>query len=119
VPTDIVEGIQRPLADYLRGSTKRRRQTEMFAEFLALRHGDGVLLLGLIGAGIDRSEASQAFTHILDGFRSRAGLSIAAQSGAVTAEDLPLALWLDADKLDLDQLTWSGKAGADAAAPHR
>lgn len=119
VPTDIVEGIQRPLASYLKSNKKRRRQSELFMEFLAVRRGGEILLLGLIGRDADRVKATIDFRDILAKFGPLAGLPIAAESDAVTAVDIPLDLALDdhTHKLDMDQLTWSSKASEQAAEP--
>lgn len=121
VPTDIVDAVQRPLANYLKGSNKRRRQMEPFTDILATRDGDAIRLLGLMGSNVSRATATASFHEILAGFQSRAGMQIAPESTAVTPTDLPLAIWFSGDtfRLDMDQLTWSSKASEQAAEPSR
>lgn len=121
VPTDIIDQVQRPLAEHLKKSNKRRRQTEPFSDILARRDGDGVRLLGVLDSNAGRAQATAAFHEILAGLQSKAGTRIAEESTAVTIGDLTMEVWFDDDtyRLDMDHLTWSSKASEQAAEPTR
>jgi hypothetical protein len=117
VPDDIVQDLQRPLADWFSKSTAQRRHGDMFSVFFVQRQPEGLLLAGVIGHGHDPIEANKAFKEMLSNLETNATLH--PLSSAYSTKDVPLSMYLESYKLSLDELSRSSKAGDDAAQPLR
>lgn len=94
VPDDIVRDIQRPLHDALDRSRLRVRLGGHFSEWLAIRDGDKVLVLAILGNGKDRREAETAFEELLTMLKPEVRERLAPESAVVDVDDIawgPLA----------------------------
>jgi hypothetical protein len=122
VPDDLVEALQRPLRDAVRGSAARIATLRNFSMLLGRRSdGDRVIVFAVAEDGrVD--EADRDWNELLDVLRNRAPAAharIDEDSGVYSSDDVPLGLWLDSFKFDFDELSYSRKAGADQVAPDR
>jgi hypothetical protein len=122
VPDDLVETLQRPLRDAVKGSVARIATLRNFTMLLGQRSvADRVLVLAVAEDG-RMAEAERDWIDLLDVLRRRAPTAharIDEASGVYTSDDVPLGLWLDAFKFDFDEITYGSKAGADQATPER
>lgn len=122
VPDDLVEAVQRPLRDTVKGSAARIATLRNFAMLLGQRsEGERVLVLAVAEDG-RTAEAERDWIELMEllcNRESAAHARIDEASGVYTADDVPLGLWLDAFKFDLDEITYSSKAREDQATPNR
>lgn len=119
VPDDLVETLQRPLVDAVRRSATRIARFENFAMWLGLRIEDGRVIVLAVAEDGRRGEAEEDWDEVIRILASRSEAATALiepnESGVYTADDIPLGVWLDSFKFDLDELTY-GRRATDASA---
>lgn len=121
VPTDLVDTFQRPLRDAVKRSRPRIAQLGSFTLWLGLRSGDGRVIVYAVAAAGREADAEEDWRELMAWLEEKRpevhALIEPEESGAYTADDLPLGLWLDAFKLDFDEISYSSRAGDDHAPP--
>lgn len=120
VPDDVVTDLQNPLRDVLNRSTTRVAMVRNFAAWLGQRLDEGQILVIAVAAEGRLAEAEEDWAEVmqtLGATKPDAYRMIHEDSGVYSAEDISLAVWLDAFKFDFDEITYGRRADEDHAEP--
>lgn len=118
LPTDLVEHLQRPLVRLLRKAAHMEK-VEPFSEFLVFRIGDQVEIVAVYPTTVDRKTADDAWDALEEAMpQELIDLIHEPTSGAVSVTELSFFRYFGGWKLDLDEVTYQGKAGPDQEPPH-
>jgi hypothetical protein len=123
VPDDLVDALQRPLRDAVKGSTARIATLRNFSMLLGQRSPGGRVLVLAVAEEGRETEAESDWLELMEMLRRRAAeahaLIDAEESGVYSPDDIPLGLWLDCFKFDFDELTYCRRADDEHAEPDR
>ncbi|HSC20432.1 MAG TPA: hypothetical protein VLC07_01765, partial [Solirubrobacterales bacterium] len=121
VPAALAEGVQRPLRGWLYKGAERNALCSHFSDLLLLPVGDGSwALIAILGEGKDLGEAEEAFDRLFAQIAERVGEFPLSEdhSDVLPPEQLSVADFNDAYRLDLSQVTFSSRsAGGGHAEP--
>jgi hypothetical protein len=118
LPTDLVERLQRPLVKLLRKPSQMKK-VEPFSEFIVFRNGDQVEIVAVYPTTVDRKTADDAWDELEEAMpQELVDLIHEPSSGALSVTELSFFRYFGGWKLDLDEVTYQGKASPDQAAPH-
>jgi hypothetical protein len=122
VPNDIVDGLQRPLRDWLYQSAGRRKLCEPFTDLLLLSApGDEWALLGVYDTEADAEIAAENFDQLFEAIRKRVPSFPLSEedSDAIRIDQITALDFLSAHRLDLDKVSFGSKsASSEQAEPH-
>lgn len=119
LPTDIVEKLQRPLVALLRKKPAHLKLVDVFSDFLVFRApGDKVEVVALYPERVSRDEAEDRW-HALEELLPEELLEYIDEnrSGAVPITQVNFWRYFSGWKLDLDEVTYAGKAGPSQEPP--
>ncbi len=123
VPDDLVNALQRPLRDAVKGSTSRISKLRNFLMWLGLRT-DGEQALVIAVASDDRRAEAEAdwlelMSHLESSKPDAHALIEPHESGVYSVSEVSLDLWLRSFKFDFDEVTYSRRADDGHAEPAR
>jgi hypothetical protein len=116
LPTDLVERLQKPLVKLLR-KPSHMKKVEPFSDFLVFRQGDQVEIKAVFPVHVDRRIAEDAWAAFEDVMPEELVELIGEDSGAVSVKEMNFWTYFYGWKMDLDEVTYSRKAGPEQAAP--
>jgi hypothetical protein len=123
VPDDLVDALQRPLRDAVRGSAARIATLQHFSMLMGQRADDGRVLVLAIAREGNEAEAQADWDALMELLEQRApeahALIEPEESGVYSSDDVSLGLWLDCFKFDFDELTYGRRASDEQADPPR
>jgi hypothetical protein len=122
VPTEIVDGLQRPLRDWLYQSAARRSLCEPFSDLLVLPAAAGEwALIGIYDVGLNAEVATEKFDHLFEEIRGRVPSFPLSEddSDAIPIDQISAADFLSAHRLDLDKVSFGSKSTAGNQAEPR
>lgn len=121
VPTAIVDGLQRPLRDWLYQSAARRKMCEPFSDLLLLpATGEAWALIGLYDIDVNADFATGCFDGLFEAIRGKVpGFPLSEdESDALCIDQITVFDFLSAHRLDLDKVSFGSKsASSDQAEP--
>jgi hypothetical protein len=95
------------------------KKVEPFSDFLVFRNGDQVEIVAVFPTTVDRRTADDAWAALEEAMPPElVDLIHEPSSGAVSVTELNFFRYVSGWKLDLDEVTYQGKAGPDQATPH-
>jgi hypothetical protein len=122
VPTEIVDGLQRPLRDWLYQSAGRRGLCEPFCDLLLLQTPGGEwALLGVYDTDVDAELATEKFDGLFGAIRGKVPSFPLSEedSDAIRIDQISAADFLSAHRLDLDKVSLGSKSAAGSQAEPR